>query len=274
MTNLLKADFKRVLKDRLFLVVCIIAGAFAFITPMLYVAIFSSFEGEMDEMLSMLGMSVSAKSMFFAAFALTDNLGLVLPILLSVILCKDFSHGTVRNKIIAGYSRRDIFLSMLTVCFTVLFGVLLAHAILTMLVSLIFFPFGEGSFGYFLLSVLFELLVCLFVASLISFLCASTKSTGLAVVFYVATTMIMSIVTAVLQIGGMILSPELGMSTGGGYKVVEFLQSINVFGFSSVIGAGTEYSAREVLSCILSPTVFAAALTALGTYNFGHKDLK
>ena len=41
MIDLLKTDFKRVLKDKLFIVVCIIGGVFAVITPILYKLIFS-----------------------------------------------------------------------------------------------------------------------------------------------------------------------------------------------------------------------------------------
>ncbi len=37
---------------------------------------------------------------------------------------------------------------------------------------------------------------------------------------------------------------------------------------------GGVYVTREVLSCILSPTILAMALTALGAYRFEHKDLK
>lgn len=275
MTNLLKADFKRVLKDKLFMVVCIIATAFAFVTPLLYVLLFGSLEGDMNEALSMLGVAVDAKSMFFTAFALSDNLGLVLPVLLSIILSKDFSQGTVRNKIISGYSRRQIFLSMFTVCFAVLFGVLTAHATLSMLVSLIFFPFGEGGVGYFFLSLVFEMLVCLFAAALISYLCASAKNMGITIVLYVAIAMIMSIVTAILQIAGMVLDPELGIGGSNvAYEVIEFIQGINVYNFTTVIGTGTKYSAREVLCCIFSPLVLAAALTSLGALRFEHKDLK
>ena len=104
MANLLKVDFKRVLKDQLFMVICIVAGAFALITPLLYVALFGSLEGEMEQMLSMMGITIDAKTMFFQTFSLSNNSGLAIPILLSVILTKDFSQGTVRNKIISGYS--------------------------------------------------------------------------------------------------------------------------------------------------------------------------
>ena len=46
MFNLLKMDLKRLFKDKLFLVLCILAGVFALITPLLYKGLFALMEGE------------------------------------------------------------------------------------------------------------------------------------------------------------------------------------------------------------------------------------
>ena len=281
MLKLLKVDLKRVIKDKLFLVMCILAVAFAVVIPLLYVAIFGSIgmdTGEMGEMLDALGMSINAKSMFFQSFSLGNNLGLILPVLLAIILCKDFSHGTVRNKIISGSSRSAIFASMYSVCFIVLFGVMTLHALLTMLISLIFFPYQSTEFvasdvGYFFLSLLFEALLFLFVAALVSFLCACTKNMGLAIVAYVAIVMIMSVVTSMLQFGALMIPVADGESSFA-LKAVEFMQDINVFNFATVIGVGTKYSLREVLCCILSPVLSAIGLTAFGIFKFKGKDIK
>ena len=125
MFNLLKTDFKRILCDKLFLVLCIIGGAFAVFTPLLYKVLFSLIEAE-----EFLNMTVNAKSLFFTAFSPSDNFGLILPILLAIILCKDFSHGTVRNKLICGYSRKKVFLSMYIACATTICVLILCYALI------------------------------------------------------------------------------------------------------------------------------------------------
>ena len=51
MRNLLKADLKRAWKDKLFVVLCILAAVFAVSTPLLYKAIFSFMD--MEELLEM-----------------------------------------------------------------------------------------------------------------------------------------------------------------------------------------------------------------------------
>ena len=286
MLKLLKVDLKRVFKDKLFLVMGILALAFAVAIPLLYVVLFSSLGLNTDEMsmtLEALGMSINAKSMFFQSmffqsFSLGNNLGLILPVLLAIILCKDFSHGTVRNKIISGKSRTSIFMSMYTVCFSVLFGVMVLHALLTLLVSLIFFPYQSTEFvasdiGYFLLSLLFEALLYAFVSALVSFLCACTKNMGIAIVGYVAIVMIMSVVTSMLQVGALMM-PVADDGYSAIQKGLEFLQDVNPFNFAAVIGVGTEYSAREVLCCILSPAILSAGITLLGIFKFKKKDIK
>lgn len=279
MLDLLKVDFKRVLKDKLFLVVCIISAVFALTTPLLYLLIFSGMGIEDFAELEILGLSITGKAQFFDFFSLGNNLGLIAPVLLSIAICKDFSHGTVRNKLIYGKTRTSVFLSMFTVTFCVMFGIMLLGAILTLLVSLIFFPYQSTEFvasdiGYFLLSLLFEAILYLFVAALTSFLCAGMKNVGLVIVGYIAIAMGMSVITSILQVGELMMTTGVFDTPEAVTKIVEFLQDINVFNFASVIGKSTKYSARDVLCCILSPLVGAVGFTVWGIFTFKKRDLK
>ena len=130
MLELLKVDFKRVLRDKLFLVVCILSGVFALTTPLLYLLIFKlAGAGDLEE-LALLGVSVNGKSQFFDFFSLANNLGLIAPVLLAVALCKDFSHGTIRNKIICGKSRTKIYFSLFCTCAIVMCCFILAQWII------------------------------------------------------------------------------------------------------------------------------------------------
>lgn len=279
MLDLLKVDFKRVLKDKLVLVVCIIAGVFAIITPFLYLVIFAGVGMEDMEDMALLGLGVNGKAQFFDFFSLGNNLGLIAPVLLAIAICKDFSQGTVRNKIISGKSRTSVFFSMLTVCFTVMFAIMLLGALLTLGISLIFFPFQNTDFvasdvGYFLLSILFEAILYAFVAAFLCFLCASMKNVGLVIVGYIAFVMAMTFVTSLLQIGEMMIDAKVFDTPEAVRKVIGFLQDVNVFNFASVIGKGVTYSTGEILCCILSPLIGAVGFTAWGVAAFNRRDLK
>ena len=274
MGELFRADLKRVLKDKLLIVMGILAVVFALITPLLYAAIFSM-DGLLED--SMLASLVSAKSQFFQSFSMTNNLGLIAPVLLAIVLCKDFSFGTVRNKIIAGKSRVSIYLSLFAVCALVLGAVMFLSAFLSLGVSLIFFdyqsaPFTFADFGYFMASLGFQVLVLLFMAALLSLLCGCTKNVGSAIVLYVAITFLLVLVgsivqavCAVLQLTGM--NPEL-------VDVLLVLDRLNVGRAVAYIGAGTSYTWKDVLYLLLPPLVGILGFTGFGILRFRRKDLK
>ena len=213
----------------------------------------------------------SAKDLFFRFFIPGDNLGLIMPVLVGIVLCKDFSQGTVRNKIICGKSRVSIFLSMFLTCTIVMCGVMLASGLLTLLFSLMFFeyqptPFTAKDFGYLLLSIGFEMLVYCMVAALTSFLCVFMKNVGLTIVVYVALAFLMTIVGAVTMVAIEFVENKAA------YELLTFLNNANVF--SSTLIGSVSYGWREWLY-ILVPTLGGAALfVGLGILVFKKKDLK
>lgn len=271
MLNLLKTDLRRTFKDKLFLVVCIIGAVFAIIMPLLYVLIFTGL-GEME--LGEFRMALDAKTMFFTAFSPGGDFGLIVPILIAIIICKDFSYGTVRNKIISGKSRSAIFMSMFTTSTISMCAVVLVQALLTLGMSLIFFDYQQGGFtgkdfGYMLLSILFALLVYVFVSALVCFLAVFMKNTGLAVVMYVAVAFLFAIVGSIIMVAGMAVDPENTTAV----TILEFLNNTNVF-TSTLIGTGTTYTFEDVMY-ILMPTLGGTAIfLALGLIVFNKKDLK
>ena len=268
MRNLYVADLKRILKDKLFLVTCILAGVFAVINPLLNKVLFEALD-----LGDMLGMMANAKSMFFSAFLPSDNLGLVMPILIAIIVCKDFSQGTVRNKIISGKSRTAIFLSHLLAAATVMCALMLLHALLTLGVSLCFFSYQEtaftlADFGYLMASIAFELLVYIAIAAIVTFIATLSKNMGICILLYLAISMGFAIVGAVFQVAGAFLDPS-----AAGYGAIELLNALNIY-TSSLIGAGTTYTAKQVLYILAAPVALTVGCTLLGIRLFAHKNLK
>ena len=277
MIRLIKSDFKKFFKDKLFLVVSILAVIFAVITPLLYVVIFK-LSGEMDPMTEeLLAGYVTAKGQFFGAFSFGNNLGLIAPLLIGIILFKDFSFGTVRNKIISGHSRISIFLSIFIVCVTTLFGIVLAHAFLSLGISLPFFdyqstPFKMADFWYFLESLLFEFLVYVFVAAFVSWLCVNMKNIGMVIVMYIAVVFGFTLVAGILQVAIMVLETQQDMGTL--VKVLQFAQDVNVFNSSATIGIGDSYTAKQVWYYVLPSVIGTGLILGHGIWKFGRKDLK
>ncbi len=268
MRNLYFTDLKRILKDKLFLVTCILAGVFALINPVLNKVLF-----EILDMSDMLGAIINAKSMLFTAFLPGDNLGLIMPILIAIVVCKDFSQGTVRNKIISGKSRAAIFISHLLSSATVICALMLFHALLTLGVSLCFFSYQEvaftaADFGYLMASLLFEMIVYFAVAAIVTFIATLAKNMGICILLYLAVSFGSSIVGAIFQVAGAFLDP-----TSKGYGIVEFLNALNIY-TSTIIGSGTAYSAKEVIYILIAPLSLTAGSILLGIKTFARKNLK
>lgn len=278
MKGLLKADFRRVLKDKLLLVMGILAVGFAVIMTLLYAAIFAGTSPEESDMATaMLSGTFSGKAQFFTALSIGDNLGLIAPVLLGIALCKDFSFGTVRNKIIAGKSRSSIFLSLFITCSVVFVGVMLLHAFISLGLSLIFFdyqptPFTMADFWLFLESLGFSILTLLFASAMLSWLCASMKNVGLVIVLYIAIIFILALASGILQI--VISVMEI---TGGNEQTLSVLQVINrlnVCNSATYIGSYTQYTREDVLYLTIPPVVGILGFVGLGLSKFNRKDLK
>ena len=268
MRNLYVADLKRILKDKLFTVTCILAGVFAVINPLLNKILFEALD-----MGDLLGGMMNAKSMLFTAFLPGDNLGLMMPILVAIIVCKDFSQGTVRNKVISGKSRALIFLSHLLSAATVMCALMLLHALLTLGVSLCFFSYQESAFtaadfGYLMASLALEMLVYFTIAAIVTLIATLAKNIGICILLYLAVALGATIVGAIFQVAGAFLDPA-----AKGYGLIEFLNAFNIY-TSSLIGAGSTYTAKQVLYILAAPVTLTAGSVLLGIRLFARKNLK
>ena len=278
MGNLIKMDLIRARKDVLLKVMLIVGAAFALTTPLLYSLMLGDMDAETMMVMEAMGVNqFHAKTQFFASFSLSNNCGLVATILTAILLCRDFSYGTIRNKIICGHSRTSIFISMYIMCAVVMWLVMLAQALLTLGISLLFFDYQAGAFtmtdfGYLMASLGFELLDYLFIAALITMLCAVFKKAGLAIVLYMAVMFLFSLVGVILSVVILVMGFEPG--NGDSVAVLEFFQRINIFQSNAMIGTGSGYDLEDVAYYVLPPVLFTAGLLSFGAWRFNQKDLK
>ncbi len=275
MRELIKSDFRRVFKDKLILILCIIGAAFALVTTLMYRGLFALVDD--DSLGDMMSDMVTAKSQFFAAFSLGNNFGLIVPVLLAIVLCKDFSYGTVRNKIIGGHTRKNIFLSLFIVCAVSMFAVIFLHALLTLFVSLIFFDFQSTPFElndalYFCLSLMLEVFVYIFAAALLSYMCASFKNVGVVIVIYVALSFAMTLISG--MISGVLSVLEMKSYSSITEDILNFIQRINLFYSYAYIGTGSKYSLSDILYIVLPSIIGTCGILSLGIVRFNKKDLK
>lgn len=276
MAKLLKVDLKRILKDKLLLVVAIIGVVLSLTTPLIYKFIYL-FLGADDT--GLLGSLLSIKTMFYSSFSLSNNIGFIIPVFLLIIMSKDFSYGTIRNKIISGSSRTNVFLSMFISCSIVIVLAMLAYAALNGLLTVALFSNEMASITkegvlYFVLSILFEILIYIFIAALLSFINVFAKNAGLKIILYVALAFGLMMIYSIVQVSMSVLIIN-GTENQLLIDLLEALLKLNVFySNAGIIGAVDKYIAEDIIYILVSTILGTGLFVFLGIVSMNKKDIK
>jgi hypothetical protein len=275
MITLLKADLKRMLKDKLFMVACIIGGGFALMTPILFYAL-EWLLGIDDS--GMAGVLVNARTVLTNSFAPLNNFGLILPIFLGIIIHKDFSNGTVRNKIICGKPRYQIYLSILISSIIVMLICVLGYAIIGFGVGSVLLEYSSTvtigeDIGFILLTLLFGSICYSVLASMIVFLFVNMKNMGVGAVLYFAIAFVLTLLSTVLVFAIDYLVLANGDTTLT--EVLKVICNLNIFHIiNNIIVAGVEYGTKDIIYIIIDFIVYLSMFTGFGILIFSKKDLK
>lgn len=276
MAKLLKVDLKRIFKDKLLLVVAIIGVVLALTTPLIYKFIYL-FIGADDT--GLLGSLLSIKTMFYSSFSLSNNIGFIIPVFLLIIMSKDFSYGTIRNKMISGSSRTNVFLSMFISCSIVIVLAMLAYAALNGLLTVALFsnemaPITKEGVLYFILSILFEILIYIFIAALLSFINVFAKNVGLKIILYVALAFGLIMIYSIVQVAMSVLVIN-GTENQLLMDLLEALLKLNVFySNAGIIGAVDKYIAEDIIYILVSTILGTGLFVFLGIVSMNKKDIK
>ena len=273
MKRLLKADIYRVLKSRLTLIALILVLAFPVLIVFLYVGIraLSGLDAEMGGM----DMLFNANSIIGSAYSLTNNIGLVLPAFAGILVCMDISNGTLRNKIIAGNRRAEIYLSHLIV--SILFSVVMItiYTAMTAGLALLFFPFNTDPSMDLGKEILYFI-----VTGTMSFVFIATVSTLFAMTFRsVAPTIIFTIVLsiALMAINSVLLLVDYQPYRYAVYLIPSFTGNffnLNSFSLTGLIAQGEETSRGLMFAeGMLSYLFFGIVNTVLGLLLFKKRDI-
>ncbi len=260
MIKLLKADFFRIKKSKLTLIILIIAVVLPLLTSLMYLGI-NSLPG-LEE--NPLGNIFVGKTIIGGSYSISNNFGLVLVIFSAIFVGMDLSNGTLRNKIIAGNDRVKIYFSHLitsTIFNTVLISI---YTLCTTLFTLLFFDYGVKldsketlAIVYFVLT---GTLTFIFIASVSTFFALVTKSQTATILFTILVCIVFSIITTVLQVS---LTDDFKNIA---YFIPTFTNTLFVYGINM--------TTKMFIEGILSYLIFGGLITFLGVYLFKEQDLK
>ena len=112
MGNLFRAFFFKIRKDLAFRITLFIGLGFAILMPTIFFLIdvlLSFIDGSGGEISHVL---CTGQSMLVTSFSPTQNFGLAIPINLITFTVLEFTNGTIRNKIVSGYSKVKVFVGL------------------------------------------------------------------------------------------------------------------------------------------------------------------
>lgn len=203
MRNLLKVDFYRIFKSKTTLVALIVS----IVMPLLMTGIIAL------EVLLIEGVDAASKdavlsSTFNMIFQVNyqpfGDMGIVLIVFGSIFVMGDLNSGALRNKVIHGYKRSEIYFSHQISSLTFFVSLITISSLMQMLYGLLFFnynPFGNADMvPYFLMFLLLGTLTFVMVSSLQIFLLLGFKNSPLSIIIPIALGAIFYIVTSVVSV--------------------------------------------------------------------------
>lgn len=171
MNKLLSANLVRLKKDKIFWLCILFMFGFC-----IYFTVEGYFTKSHDDYLVMLD------DYFFIC---TVMIGIVLSVFCSLFLGTEYSDGTIRNKLVAGHTRSDIYLASYLTCGAASLFLLLAYMLPALLLGIPLFGFFSMAVKTVLLTVLCCFLLTLAYAALLTLLSMLVQNKAIAAVIAV-----------------------------------------------------------------------------------------
>lgn len=210
MRNLLKADLYRAKRDKLLLIGLIVAVGLVIFQALIVkgFTLMSSSDAESDAIATMAG--ATGLQLWFNGISVMGNTSLyIVPIFLTIFFVKEFSDRTIRNKLIIGYTRTQIFFSIIIVHALLSVIFYLATSGLGLILGCMLFGFGTvvdgASIGLLFVGFLLEFLLSYILIGFAIIFAINKQS----MVFGIIIPIIFGFVLSILQVLSMFASDAL-----------------------------------------------------------------
>ncbi len=266
MLNIFKSALYKMFRDKTFHVVCIIGIVLvAFMTFLGYI-IDSSGSGIHY---------LTGHNMLLTSLSPVQNFGLAVPINLISLTIGEYTFGTFRNKIIAGYRKSYVYFTMLLIGSIFTIGLIAIYAGLCTLMGTIFGGFNlsvaaptyghvDGQFiGQFML---YAFLTYLAIASFSIFVSTNIRNHGGSVSIVVVSVMILYVTSILMR-----------ASTIGHFDDFNFFQWVNplyFFGATTLNSISDGINFTLSISSAVSAILWIVVFNVLGTICFIKRDIK
>mgnify|MGYP001766574228 FL=1 len=266
--SLIRLDFYRAIKDKSVIVITAIVAGYS----LMYVLLGLLFDALETSLFTTRDTVITATQLSSMPF-------IVISILICIFIGKDLNYGTIRNKIIAGYSKKQIYVSTLIVALSMAFVLLFLYQILSYLVGISSLGFPTGApyppISDFWTRLGLGYLLVAFAVSIVVFIEMTTRNMTAALV-------VSTIVFVLGPVISLLVSALIDTAWGSdsfAYEAFEcfFLYDSYVIssgGFIFGNGFWTPVEDQLALKTLISSGASIVLLNWLGAYIFHKLDLK
>ena len=239
----------------------------------------------------------NSRSIIESSFQLGQIQVLVIGILTSLFIATDIQQGTIRNKIIAGYSKQKIYLVQMGMSAIItIIGLMLFHLLPIAFISLITFPITSddgGSIANFFIHVGFGYALVIIGVLFTSWISLRAKNLAGAIIFTLLifvlgptlSTIIKSIIETrvVLNLDSFTdpIAYELALEGVDKafewtyfYQIQRLANAGSLFNISSPINFFNEEGIRYIYKTLISNAFLLVLILGLGSRNFAKSDLR
>lgn len=265
MLNTIKASLYKLLKDRMFKVTLIVGASLAVALTLLYCIVLKD-------------TGVSGYMMMLTASSPTSNFGIAVPINLVVFTIGEFNYGTIRNRIIAGNKRSNIYLALFLTGIIFSLCLMIAYiGIATGLATIItgrFIPEGGGVTAAEIWSTIgYTLIIYVTLSALSVFTATAIRNMGGSISVTVIIMMIGLVASViVLTVGS--LDPNGFTVPDVAYVVNPLFISSMMTSFFGLLGSTIENLGKAMLLSILSNVIYTGIFLGAGIAIFNRRDVK
>lgn len=266
MKNLLISEFYRLRKNKGVIVTAIVALALAILLPLLMLLGVKTLE----KIYGISSLGIYGLEQYYSLLGSSNIVGILLTINIASFACNDFAFGTVRNKIISGHTRTQVYLAKLIVNLVSSLAIYLVYSIICSGLIGIFFGVNHENiitaidFKNIVVSTISFVFIHISSYSLLTNISMKSQTTKKSVIWYIVFVYAYAFSLELL----IIFFDEIGFTA-----ILDLLTDINPLNQLSYITYGELHTDLFILT-IVSNIIYSTIITLHGIKSFNKKELK
>lgn len=274
MTKLFKFEYRRLFRQKSFWIFMAVAAALAFLSLGAFklIEIATNITSDMKDVDTYFGIGYTGAEAFRNATSLGD-IDIVIAIVAAIFVCSEYSRGTIKTVVSAGFSRCKIFTAEFLVSMTAAALVFVASSVSAFVFGSIFW--GIGKFNAELWNaVLLQLLIVLSLTAIIYMFSKAVKKTAAAIAFGIFAPQITALLLKIADAA--IDSEKFRLSDywlSGCLSDVQATSPLNMNIFDIINGTSANLTSELAIRVIAVSAVYMAAAFVFGIIIFRRQEI-